>query len=247
MKKVIFRIERTKPGKTLLWLWLKNSLSKMPGEVGIDLAGGGMLNKCFFKTDNYICVDMNQIKLDEGKKNHPDAVVVNSTIQEYLDNTKNNADVIICVQTMGVNMLFQHDETFNVICMMYEKLKINGNMIFNIGSLGIDINVMEKKLSKFFHGKFQKVDKRFYGAFDPSGISKNLRWEKKDDGSIKRINKYFKTTKDSFFISIFKKFISSIRDFLSLFIAILMHFFPPLRTAFGIKKHKIYFCCEKKL
>ena len=82
MKKVIFRIERTKPGKTLLWLWLKNSLSKMPGEVGIDLAGGGMLNKCFFKTDNYICVDMNQIKLDEGKKNHPDAVVVNSTIQE---------------------------------------------------------------------------------------------------------------------------------------------------------------------
>ena len=131
--------------------------------------------------------------------------------------------------------------------MMYEKLKVNGNMVFNIGSFGIDINVIEKKLSKFFHGKFQKVDKKFYGAFDPDGIPKNLRWKKNEDGKVIRINNHSKTVKRGFFISIFKNFFSSLRNFFSLFVAIMMHFFPPLRTIFGLRKNKIYFCCEKKL
>ena len=62
-----FRIS-LEPGKTLLWLWLKDSLSKIKGIEGADLAGGSMFNKTFFKTKKYICVDINQIKLDEGKK-----------------------------------------------------------------------------------------------------------------------------------------------------------------------------------
>ena len=34
-------------GKTLLWIWVKNDLPKINGEVGIDLAGGRMFNKRF--------------------------------------------------------------------------------------------------------------------------------------------------------------------------------------------------------
>ena len=51
-----FRIS-AKPGKTLLWLWLKNDLSGMKGRVGVDLAGGSMLNKLFFRTERYISVE----------------------------------------------------------------------------------------------------------------------------------------------------------------------------------------------
>ena len=54
--------------KTLLWMWIKKDLSKKKGETGVDLAGGSMLNKRFFKTNKYICVDINQIDLDIGKK-----------------------------------------------------------------------------------------------------------------------------------------------------------------------------------
>ena len=39
--------------KTLLFLWLKNDLKSIDGELGIDLAGGSMMNKKFFIT-NYI-------------------------------------------------------------------------------------------------------------------------------------------------------------------------------------------------
>ena len=42
-----FRIS-LEPGKTLLWLWLKDSLSKIKGIEGADLAGGSMFNKTFF-------------------------------------------------------------------------------------------------------------------------------------------------------------------------------------------------------
>lgn len=42
-----FRVS-LKPGKTLLWLWLKKNLLTMKGELGVDLAGGSMLNRRFF-------------------------------------------------------------------------------------------------------------------------------------------------------------------------------------------------------
>ena len=55
-----------------------------------------------FKTKKYICVDINQIKLDEGKRRNPDAEVFNLTIQDYLKDNTENHDVLH-VQTMGTN------------------------------------------------------------------------------------------------------------------------------------------------
>jgi hypothetical protein len=67
-------------------LWLKKYLSKIYGEIGIDLADGSMLNKKFFKTKKYICVDLNQEKLDKGLLFIKDAITVNSKIEDYLKN-----------------------------------------------------------------------------------------------------------------------------------------------------------------
>ena len=53
-----FRVS-SKLGKTLLWLWIKRDLSAMKGELGVDLAGGSMLNRRFFRTEKYISVDTN--------------------------------------------------------------------------------------------------------------------------------------------------------------------------------------------
>ena len=239
----IFRISHD-PGKTLLYFWLKKFLTNTKGKSGVDLAGGSMLNKRFFKTKEYICVDINKIKLDEGKIKNPEAKALNLSIEEYLSNISNKPDILICVQTMGTNNLFKHDETLRVVKLMYDALNEQGSMVFNIGSYGVNIDEMEKLLSEFFKGKFEQVDKRFYGVFNNgSGLT---RW-KIQNGVVKKKNLETNNFKSGWIDRNFSYLTLRLRNIFSLLTAFTMHFFIPLRTLFGIKRQKLYFSCKKKL
>ena len=232
------------PGKTLLYLWLKNFLKKTKGKLGVDLAGGSMLNKRFFFTKEYICVDINQIKLEQGKIKNQDAQIINLNIKEYLLNIKDKPDIIVCVQTMGTNGFFNHQETLEVIKLMYDVLQKGGSMVFNIGSNGIDINDMEKQLSKFFKNKFEKVDKSFYGIFRSANTP--VRWNIKN-GVVNKNRQDFKNHKD-FFLNIKLSLISQrLINLFSLLFAFMMNYCKPLRTLFGTNKQKLYISCRNKL
>ena len=151
-------------GKMLLWIWVKKDMPKVKGELGIDLAGGTMGNKHFFSTEKYVCVDVDQTQLDIGKRRNPNVVTINSKIQEFLKNEQQQKpDLLACFQTMGTNAKFEHEETLEVIKLMYRFLKPGGSMIFNVCWLK-NINEMEKQLSHFFDNKFKSVDCKFYGA-----------------------------------------------------------------------------------
>ena len=153
-------------GKTLLFIWIKNDLKNIKGELGIDLAGGSMLNKRFFSTDEYVCVDIDQSKLDKGKNENSDAISINSKIQDFMNNKdQNKADVLLCVQTMGTNRFFEHEETLKVIKQMYYFLKPGGSMIFNVGSVNINLNHLENQIKEILNQKFKSVNIRTYGAF----------------------------------------------------------------------------------
>ena len=153
-------------GKTLLFIWIKNDLKNIKGELGIDLAGGSMLNKRFFSTDEYVCVDIDQSKLDKGKNENSDAISINSKIQDFMNNKdQNKPDVLLCVQTMGTNRFFEHEETLKVIKQMYYFLKPGGSMIFNVGSVNINLNHLENKIKEILNQKFKSVNIRTYGAF----------------------------------------------------------------------------------
>ena len=129
------------PGKTLLFMWIKNDLKNIQSQISVDLAGGSMENKRFFSTDKYICVDINQSKLDKGKKVNPDAIIINSKIQDFMKNDyQKKIDLLVCVQTMGTNMFFEHDETFQTIKQMYYFLEQGGSMIFNVGSFNTNLD-----------------------------------------------------------------------------------------------------------
>ena len=159
----------TSIGKTLLFIWLKKDLSKISGNLGIDLAGGAMLNKRFFKTNSYICVDIDQGKLDNGKQENPDGVIVNEDINVYMKrNYQNKPDVLLCVQTIGTNIKFNHEETLKIIESMFNFLNQKGSMVFNIGLSSGDLKVIENKLKIFFEGKFEKVQSKFYGTLHSS-------------------------------------------------------------------------------
>jgi hypothetical protein len=150
--------------KTLLWLYVKRDLPKLKGKLGIDLAGGGMKTKRFFSTKKYISVDIDQKKLDDGKKEHPDAIAVNDKIQIYMQNQYNEKpDVLVCLQTFGINTLFDHDETLDVAKMMHNFLKPGGSMILNAGEFLLDLDSLEKELTFFLKDKFKSIDKVFYG------------------------------------------------------------------------------------
>ncbi len=197
-------------GKILLWIWVKKDLPKIKGKLGVDLAGGTMGNKHFFSTEKYVCVDIDQKDLEIGKSNNPDAIIINSRMQEYLkDDNQEKPNVLVCFQTMGTNAFFEHNESIDVIKSMYSFLKPGGSMIFNIVWIK-GINDMEKELSSFFENKFETVNYKFYGAMHKT-------WQKPVPGFIRFI------------------------------LAYLMHIFPPLRTFFGLKKERLYYCCRNKL
>jgi hypothetical protein len=152
--------------KTLLWLYVKKDLPKIRGKLGVDLAGGNMGTKRFFSTKKYISVDINQNKLDEGKKNNPDAVAINSKIQDYMKNyQEEKPELLVCLQTFGINTIFQNEETLDVVKMMYNFLKPGGSMIFNAGEFSLNLNKFEQELTPYLKSKFKKVDRKFYGAW----------------------------------------------------------------------------------
>tara|TARA_B100000900_G_scaffold90825_1_gene74145 strand:- start:777 stop:1433 length:657 start_codon:yes stop_codon:yes gene_type:complete len=151
--------------KTLLFLWLKKDLSKIYDEIGVDLAGGSMLNRKFFKTKKYICVDINQDKLNEGLLLNKDATAVNSKIENFMSNVnQKKPNLIVCVQTMGVNTNFNHEKTLEVIKMMFKFLENDGCLIFNLGNK-VNLKIIEEDLKIFFKNKFQTIEIRPYGAF----------------------------------------------------------------------------------
>ena len=228
MIKGLFRISST-PGKTLLWLMLKKDLKYIKGEVGIDLAGGSMLNKPFFKTKKYVSVDINQIKLSEGLEINPDAVVENNTIQNYLSQTNEEPNLLVCVQTFGTNMFFEHRETIDVIKKMSKTLKVGGSMAFNIGVFGdVNLDELKKNLSPFLKTKFKNINFSFYGAFHER--FKLPRWKLTENGmqriSNDKINK----------VGVLKKFINFTKVIYIFTLAYIMYLVPPLRTLFGKKK-----------
>lgn len=156
-------------GKTLLFIWVKNDLKNIQSKISVDLAGGSMLNKRFFSTDKYICVDIDQSKLDRGKIKNPDAIIVNSKIQNFMkDNYEKNFDLLLCVQTMGTNEFFEHDETLKTIKQMYFLLKQGGSMVFNVGSYNTNLNQLENQINEFLNKKFETINIKTYGAFHNS-------------------------------------------------------------------------------
>ena len=165
-------------GKTLLWIWVKKDLTKMKGDIGIDLAGGPMATKRFFSTNKYICVDIDKKELEKGLLEHPDAQIFNCRIQDFLrDNKQKKADVLVCLQTMGTTGAFEHDEAFEVVKLMYYFLKPGGSMIFNFARLK-NLNYHEKKFSDFLKDKFESVNFKSYGAM-------HITKEKKSPGIIR--------------------------------------------------------------
>ena len=76
----------------------------------------------------------------------------------YLSRTVEKPDLLVCVQTFGTNMFFEHQETIKVIKNMSKTLRVGGSMAFNVGIIEGDFDLEELKsyLSPFLKARFPK-------------------------------------------------------------------------------------------
>ena len=152
--------------KTLLWIYVKKDLLKIEGKLGIDLAGGAMKTRRFMRQERYVCVDIDQKKLDEGKKKYPEAKVINNKIQDYLMlNNNERPDLLVCLQTFGSNSFFENDQVFETIKLMNYNLKPGGSMVFNIGYGYTDLDLIKNELNIFLNNEFKSVKSIYYGSY----------------------------------------------------------------------------------
>ena len=148
-----------RPEKQLLWIWVQRDMKKLSGSVGLDLAGGEMSNYDLFRADQYICADIDEERMIQGLAKVPDAKLIHSSLENF-DSREIQGDIIVCVQTIGINNLFDAENTMIVVEKIIEATKPNGSAIFNIGSNSISylpsiLNLIEKK--------FESVTIKSYG------------------------------------------------------------------------------------
>lgn len=122
------------------------------------------MNKRFFATDRYVCVDINEQKVRQGHEANPDAEVFVGRIQEFFASDRlGRANVAVCVQTMGTNAHFEHAEIVDVIRQMYQAVSAGGGIIFNVGNKA-DRDALKEEMLPELRRNFERVKVRNYGA-----------------------------------------------------------------------------------
>jgi trans-aconitate methyltransferase len=151
-----------KPAKQLLWLFLWRDMRLSKGmEIGIDAGCGRMENKHLFHTDRYVGIDVDTERLAEAHRQHPDAQVINSPIEDVGDVS---GDMVLCVQVMH-NRYFKVENTLDAVNALVKMVHPNGALIFNFGRPSFPY---EADTDAILASAFASVKKRKYGALSAS-------------------------------------------------------------------------------
>ena len=150
------------PSKQLLWLWLWREMRASRGkEFGIDAGCGLMQNRALFDTAYYVGIDVDQERLDADRVRYPGVRTICSEIEKAPELLDRLGDVVLCVQVMH-NRHFVTGRTIPTIAALCRMLRPGGLLIFNIGARNMPF---EDKIDSLLEGKFERIDKRPYGAF----------------------------------------------------------------------------------
>ena len=105
---------------------------------------------------------------------------------------------------------------------------------------------------RFQHDRTEKIIMQMYHFLKPGGsmlfnIGSNIQdFEKLKYKLSSYFNGKFESVDAYFYGALHETKKNSLNPIFRLFLAYLMNFIPPLRTFFGFKKRKLYFCCFKK-
>lgn len=159
-----------RPSKTFLWMVFAKDMRKSKNfDLGIDFAAGYMENYPFFRTKNYLGIDIDLKRLKTGNNTFPHAKFLKCSIEDTPPDIL--GDFIVCVQTLGINKHFTKRNTFFCVQKLINATSTNGNLLFNVNVMGDE--KIEARIDKILSDNFKNVKKIEYGRFN-SKHNKNI-------------------------------------------------------------------------
>jgi hypothetical protein len=126
---------RTKnPAKQLLFLLVDAFLRKGKSkhyDTAVDLACGAMYFGGLISAKNYVGVDLDLERLEQGKAEYPHARIVHSKIEDLPPDL--SGDLVLCLQCVGVNMHFDGRQALKVPDKILAATRPGGDLVFNVG------------------------------------------------------------------------------------------------------------------
>lgn len=151
-----------RPSKHFLWHLFSRDIEHSQGfEIGLDLACGKMGNRHLFKTNEYIGVDIDESRLNEGVSKYPEAQAISSSLENLPVQVK--GDFVVCLQTIGFNTLFDDAQTLRCVENITRSVRAGGTLIFNVGYGALQ--EFEKTIDTIVNCSFEAHHKTIYGRF----------------------------------------------------------------------------------
>ena len=169
-----FRLSHN-PSKNLVWIWLARDLNRLElRDVGIDAACGNMLMAPYLNVKKYIGFDIDESRIKEGTLNNPKLIGIVSSIEEIVNNQdiSSKGDIVICMQTLGVNHLFDSENLMQSIENLVLLTKKNGDLIFNVRWPKFFSSREIFNLRQILEKSFLQVGSKNYGSLENLRISK---------------------------------------------------------------------------
>lgn len=163
------------PSKNLVWIWLTRDLERLERRnVGIDAACGNMLMAPYLNVEKYIGFDINESRIKEGISNNPKLIGIVSSIEEIVNYQAiiSKGDIVICMQTLGVNHLFDSKNLLQSISNLVLLTNKNGDLIFNVRWPKFFSPKEISNVRKILEKSFLQVESRHYGSLENLKLSK---------------------------------------------------------------------------
>lgn len=160
---MIHSIRRSnRAAKQLLWFLFEKDLKRSCNfDVGLDIACGDMYFYNFIKTKIYFGIDIDEERLSKAKKVYPNAKTVVSSIENLPPGL--TGDFVVCMQAIGINTLFNINNTLVAVKKIVGATNPRGTLIFNIGMPCIKF---QKEILFYLKNYFQNIKVVKYGNFN---------------------------------------------------------------------------------
>ena len=109
------KVRRSKrPQKQLLFYWLAEEFKRSNGRKrAVDFACGYMLFRPAIRAEDYVGIDLDGERIQEGMRKFPEIQGIVSTILDAPEDIR--GDYVVCIETIGVNTRFDPAQTVQTV------------------------------------------------------------------------------------------------------------------------------------
>ena len=119
-------------------------------DTALDLACGVMRMAPYITAKRYIGLDLDEEALSRGRRRGRDRQAVVSTIEGMP--AELSGDLVLCLQTVGINRLARVDLTMTHIRRMIDATQPGGALVVNVGSLSSAyFDLIEREIRQAFN------------------------------------------------------------------------------------------------